>query len=179
MKEQNAGRYRAPLSDGRQQGSILQRGCTALCEDLPCQLEPAMLHSWVFYSVGFLLCSHPWFSVIVKAATCTSHIWVFSSNFKPASRHLTVCAAYTDPWIQSQWVSNTHPVVYWLLTSSGSLALVQTVFCLGQGLPLVCLMLTLKCLINTLLKEVEKTPLKPLQALPKHTLPVWGLGQNL
>lgn len=48
MKEPNAGRYRAPLSDGRQRGSILQRACTALCEDLPCQLEPATLHSWFF-----------------------------------------------------------------------------------------------------------------------------------
>lgn len=98
--------------------------------------------------------------------------YIFSSDFKPASRHLTSRVACSDPWIPLQWVLNTHPAVYWFLNSSGSLALLQAVFCSGQALFLVCLIFTLKCLINTLLKEAEKNPPKPLQALSTHTLPM-------
>lgn len=171
-RSQTQVRAELPCVTGGQQGSNLQHACTAFCEDLPCQLEPALLiYFFFFYGSGFLLCHHPCFSVIVEVATCTSHT-VFSPVILKLHQGTSPAVVYPDPWIRLQWVPNTHPAVYWFLNNSESLVLTQTLFCLGQALFLVGLIFTLKCLINTLLKEVEKNPLKHLQVLSTHTVPM-------
>lgn len=71
------------------------------------------------------------------------------------------------------------PCHIWFLSSNGSLVLAQTLICLVPALFLICLIFALKCFINTLLKEVKKNPLRPVQALSMHMLPMQWLGQNL
>lgn len=151
-----------PCVTGGQQGSLLQLVLLFVKIDLPCQLEPAELpFFFCLFFVVLVSCSVVTlvFSVTVEVDTGTPHI-VFSSNFKPASRHLTSCVAYSDPWMHLQWVPNNPPCC--ILNSTGSLVLAQALFCLGQALFLVCLLFTSKCLITTLLKKVAINPLKPL-----------------
>lgn len=148
-----------PCVTGGQQGSLLQL-VLLFVKICPASLS---LQSFIFFF--FLWC---WFPVLWSTlffcnsgSGCWYSRYFFSSNFKPASRHLTSCVAYSDPWIHLQWVPNNPPCC--ILNSCRSLVLAQSLLCLGQALFLVCLLFTLKCLINTLLKKVAINPLKPLE----------------